>query len=397
MTVQTWILTDAEDNIELTDFTIDHTKIDAADSVAANNQRWSIKKRTLHGGRREGVSIIEIDNGSFRFSVIPTRGMGIWKANVGDVTLGWNSPVNGPVHPQFVPLTDPSGLGWLEGFDELLVRCGLINNGAPDFDEQHRLRHPLHGHIANLPAHRVTVSVNDETGEIAVTGDVDETRFLFQKLRMTATVTTQLDENGFEIHDEICNRSAVPTEIQMLYHFNIGTPQLDPGSELIIPVKTTVPRDSRAAENVETWATYPPEEPGYAEQVYFHELIDNNTDNTQVLLKKSDGQTGVAVAFDRRQLPHFTQWKNTAAQIDGYVTGLEPGTNFPNSRTYEGQQNRFTTIAPNQIEPFDLQFQWLANAAAVAEVETKIAQQQAGIPKKIHQHPQPNWCEETAT
>ena len=49
--------------------------------------------------------------------------------------LGWKSPVHGPVHPNFVPLNEPSGLGWLDGFDELFVRCGLESNGAPDFDD----------------------------------------------------------------------------------------------------------------------------------------------------------------------------------------------------------------------------------------------------------------------
>ena len=52
------------------------------------------------------------------------------------VEVGWQSPVDGPVHPQFVPLADPSGLGFLDGFDELIVRCGLESNGAPEFDER---------------------------------------------------------------------------------------------------------------------------------------------------------------------------------------------------------------------------------------------------------------------
>ena len=34
---------------------------------------------------------------------------------------------------------EPSGLGWLDGFDELLVRCGLESNGAPEFDADGRV------------------------------------------------------------------------------------------------------------------------------------------------------------------------------------------------------------------------------------------------------------------
>ena len=90
-------------------------------SPRRTGQGVSAKRRTLRGGVSEGVDTIEIDNGKFRFVVVPTRGMGLWKAWLGKIEIGWKSPVQGPVHPQFVPITDPSGLGWLEGFDELIV------------------------------------------------------------------------------------------------------------------------------------------------------------------------------------------------------------------------------------------------------------------------------------
>ncbi|NOY28743.1 MAG: DUF4432 family protein [Planctomycetes bacterium] len=106
----------------------------------------------------DGVQVIEVDTGRMRLSILPTRGMGIWRAELPDgERLGWKSPVHGPVHPKFVPLTDPSGLGWLDGFDELVVRCGLESNGGPAFDEENgRLVYPLHGRIANRPAHHVS-------------------------------------------------------------------------------------------------------------------------------------------------------------------------------------------------------------------------------------------------
>ena len=117
------MLTDTEHGIHEADFEKTQTR---------GEQACSVKRRTLHGGVREGVDTIEIDNGKFRFIVVPTRGMGLWKGWLGKTEIGWQSPVKGPVHPQFVPLTDPSGLGWLEGFDELMCRCGLESNGAPD-------------------------------------------------------------------------------------------------------------------------------------------------------------------------------------------------------------------------------------------------------------------------
>src|SRR4029079_6899359 len=62
---------------------------------------WSIRKRTLRGGLRDGVDLVEVDNGALSFSVLPTRGMGIWRGRYRSISLGWQAPVIGPVHPQF--------------------------------------------------------------------------------------------------------------------------------------------------------------------------------------------------------------------------------------------------------------------------------------------------------
>ena len=55
-----------------------------------------------------------------------------------------------------------SGLGWLSGFDELMCRCGLENNGAPEFNANGSLRYGLHGRIANTPAHHVELTVDGD-------------------------------------------------------------------------------------------------------------------------------------------------------------------------------------------------------------------------------------------
>ena len=84
------------------------------------------------------------------------------------------------MHPSLVNLGEPSGLGWLDGFDEMLARCGLESNGAPDFDEEtNQLKHPLHGRIANRPAHEVTLTIDTDKKEMTLVGVVEETRFHF--------------------------------------------------------------------------------------------------------------------------------------------------------------------------------------------------------------------------
>src|SRR5437899_11106 len=156
---------------------------------------FSVGKRIWRGGLSEGVMSVEIATDKMAMVVLPTRGMGIWYITPADPELkwlGWQSPVRGPVHPAFVDLGEPSGLGWLDGFNEFFVRCGLESNGAPDFDPKTgRLTYPLHGRIANRPAHEVELTVDTDKQEISLRGVVEETRFHFLKLRMTSTITTK--------------------------------------------------------------------------------------------------------------------------------------------------------------------------------------------------------------
>ena len=91
---------------------------------------WSISKRTLRGGLSDGVDLIEVNNGALSISVLPTRGMGLWRGSYKGIELGWRSPVAWPVNPGLVNLTERNGLGWLNGFNEMLCRCGLAFNGS---------------------------------------------------------------------------------------------------------------------------------------------------------------------------------------------------------------------------------------------------------------------------
>ncbi|HEX3870631.1 MAG TPA: DUF4432 family protein, partial [Pirellulales bacterium] len=175
--MKTWTLTDVANDVHVENLHVNAGELGLTGSL-------SIRKRTLHGGLREGVEVVEIDNGALRFTVVPTRGMGLWRAALGPLDVGWQSPVQGPVHPAFVPLFEPSGIGWLSGFDELLVRCGLESNGAPQFTDGGHLQYPLHGRIANLPAHHVEASFDPQSRTLAVTGVVDEARLFGSKLRL---------------------------------------------------------------------------------------------------------------------------------------------------------------------------------------------------------------------
>ncbi len=347
--------------------------------------------RRLVGGLSDGVLVTQLSNGPVEIDVVPTRGMGIAEVRFAGLRIGWDSPVPGPVHPAWVPLSEPSGLGWLDGFDEWLVRCGLHSNGAPEFNEHGQLAHPLHGRIANQPAHRVDVAIGQDGRAIELTGLVDEVRFHFQKLRLTSTVRMNVGEPRFQIHDQIRNLSAGPATVQLLYHINFGPPLLGAGAELVAPAKRVVPRNEHSAQAIRQWNRYNGPQTGFPEEVYFVELASETDGQTLVVLKSADGQLGVGLRFNVAQLPCFTQWKNTTSLEDGYVTGLEPGTNFPNPRSFEEGHGRVVTLAPGASADFVIDVELANDATAVQRLADEATRLHAGTTEILNK-PLADWC-----
>lgn len=385
MAKQTWTLVDIENQPDTDDFSIGDAE------VAGAPPKFFVRKHTLRGGLREGVDEIRVHNGRLEISILPTRGMGLWKAWLGnELSLGWTSPIRGPVHPSYVPLMDPSGLGWLEGFDELLCRCGAESNGAPDFHENGALAFPLHGRLANRPAHFVEVVVDGD--EIQIRGQVLEARFHFAKMMLTTTIRTRFNQPGLIVDDEITNLSASEVEMQMLYHTNLGLPLLEAGAEVLVPATEVVPRTEWAAEGVGHWSTYSEPSAGMPERVYLMKLNSDHEGETQVLLRNASATRGVSLNWNVGQLPCFTLWKNETALADGYVTGLEPGTNFPNPRSFEGKQGRVVKIAGGATYRMKLGLTVHNDAAGVKQAENSIARIQGDRKPTLHDAPQPNWC-----
>lgn len=362
------------------------------EQVGGGAKGYHIRKRSHRGGLAEGVEAVEVDNGRLAFEVIPTRGMGIRWARRENFEFKWDSPVPGPVHPQFVPIAEPSGLGWLDGFDELFVRCGLESNGAPEFDDQGRVKYPLHGRIANKPAESVEAVVNDQTGEIQLIGRVSEVRFHFFKLWLQTTIATRTGESAIRIRDEITNASESPTTFQMLYHVNFGHPLLDAGSRVIAPAKTIVPRNAHAASSIKVWDSYQAPEPGSEEQVYFFALNAATDGRTQTLLRNAHGTHGASLVFNVQQLPCFSLWKNTTGLKDGYVTGLEPGTNYPNPRSYETKQGRVVTLQPGSTAVLEIELHCHTTKEEVQAAERAIAAIQGDKQPQVFDAPQEGWC-----
>jgi hypothetical protein len=99
------------------------------------------------------------------------------------------------------------------------------------------------------------------------------------------------------------------------------------------------------------------------------------------------GDKAAVLRFDLSQLPYFTQWKNCAALVDGYVTAMEPCTAFPSKKPDERAAGRVIVLEPGEERRFELEIETHIGELAVQEVVREIAEIQQGTTKALHPGP----------
>jgi len=287
----------------------------------------------------------------------------------------------------------------LQGFDEWMCRCGLASFGPPvkdvivdDEGNSSEADLTLHGRIANTPANRVELEVT--TGNppvLTVVGVVEEAMLFFPQLRLTTRISTEVGSNRITVSDEIVNLKDTPAEFEILYHCNFGPPFMAAGSRLVSPTRRVAPRDPLSGEGMANVFEYGPPVPGFVEQVYWHSLASDADGNSLILLRNADGDRGAVLRFNVNELPCFTQWKNTAAISEGYVTGLEPGTAFPNPKTFERSRGRIITLEPGERYHADVTVEVHTTPDGVSSVEDEVTALLDGVDPEICPAPLPEW------
>jgi hypothetical protein len=210
-------------------------------------------------------------------------------------------------------------------------------------------------------------------------------------LRLKSTIETTAGSNRLTIIDEVTNLAGVPGELELLYHINVGRPFLEQGARFMAPTISVAPRDRAAADGIDSYLTYAAPVAGYAEQVYFFDLAADRQGRTQTLLCNARGDKGLALNFAKRELPYFILWKNTQAEADGYVTGLEPATNFPNVKRFEREQGRVISLPPGGRHRAQLEITVHNAAEEVLKAEREISELQKGHEPKVHPAPWGKW------
>jgi hypothetical protein len=351
----------------------DFWETEAAKVTPGCRHKWWVRKSVLKGGRQEGVDQIIVNSGAMEIVLCPTRGMGIIQVSAGDVVLKWDSPVKEIVNPQFVNLNSRGGLGWLEGFNEFMCRCGLESNGHPGTDkfinnvgDEAEMELTLHGKIANIPARNVEVIVDRKPPyAVHIKGHVDEKLLFGPKLELHTELIVIPGETSFQLVDEIRNVGAQEQEFEILYHANFGNPLLEEGAQVVASVKSVKPFNEHAAAGLDAWNVYAKPTTGFVEQVYLLELNGDDDNNTTALLRNRAADKAATISWSLDELPYLTVWKNTGALADGYVTGIEPGTNYPNNRSVERQAGRVPKLEPGESHKMTLKFGLHSGSKAV--------------------------------
>ena len=386
------VLTSVRDGIH-----VDSWRVTSRELGLESGAGFSVEKLILHGGKQEGVDLIVIDNGRLRIRVIPTRGMGVLDVKTGDIRLGWDSPVKEVVHPRHVNLHDRGGLGWLEGFNEWLVRCGLEFAGQPGKDsfinnlgETAQMDLTLHGKIANTPASQVEVLIDDAPPyRIRVRGRIDERMFYGPKLELWTEIATQPGSSGFTVSDQLTNHGSYDQEFQLIYHANYGPPLLEKGARFVGPVSRVYPFNEHAARDVEAFDRYAAPKIGFVEQVYTLYPLADEQGRTTVALHNQNATRAVSMSFSVEQLPYLTLWKNTNSLEEGFVTGIEPGTGFTYNRRVERQFERVPKLRPGETRSFHLEVAIHLSPGEVQKVLERIAKIQGDRKRVLEPAPQP--------
>ena len=314
---------------------------------------------TFNDGAAKNVRAVRVSTGGgLVFTILPDRGMDIWRAEYLGQTFSWLSPC-GPKAPEHLEHGD---LAWLRNWPGgLLTGTGLQNVGSPcDYNGEH---HTLHGRLSNLPAGDVSIQhIHDDQGHhIEISGTVCDAAVFGINLELKRTIRCTAGLNEIQIQDTITNCGFRPSPAQILYHINLGWPLLSENSVLIAQPHDIQPRNEEAAAHIKTWDQAEAPQAGFQEQCFYHDLPADEEGYAKMSLCNPVNGLCFTLSYCKKELPVFTQWKQMGQ--GEYVMGLEPGTCHPEGLAEEDAKfhnlrilnhgESFTTHLSLEISLFD--------------------------------------------
>ena len=335
------------------------------------SQLFGIKEYTLTGGKAGGVRAFDIHNSTgLAFTVLADRCLDIGKLTVKGVNCSYLSKT-GIVSPMYYNGSDSSF--FRNFYVGLLTTCGLRNVGASSNDNGEFFG--IHGLISNTPGEEVCASTvwEDDTPVMTISGQMREARFFGENMLLKRKIRCPYNENRIIIDDCVENRGFKSELLMLLYHFNLGYPLLDEDAILRSPAGGTVtPRDAEAAKGQHTWQQMQAPTPGYAEQVFYHDLKTDAEGNTCVALVNHRLELGIAFHFNKKQFFNLAQWKQMGE--GEYVLGIEPSNCYVGGRFDPRNKDILQYIAPGESKNFHVEIEIVTGSQNIYLLENQIKQ-----------------------
>jgi hypothetical protein len=286
--------------------------------------------------------------------------MDISVAEYKGMSLAWRS-AQGDVHPSHF---DPKGIGWLRSFPGgLMTGCGLTTAGAPSVDAGEELG--IHGRLSNLPASNAQVKTewDGDRCVFRVSGSMRESIPFKDNLVLFRTIEVELGKSTITLHDRVVNKGFRQSPLMMLYHVNLGWPLLDDGADVHVNARSMKPRDAEAEKGTALATSIPAPISGYKEQVFYHDLIPDNSGIASAMLANRKLGLGLFVQHRQKELPRFIQWKMVAE--GEYVLGFEPANCLVEGRAKERERGTLQFLEPGEGREFLVRIGVLDGLAAI--------------------------------
>lgn len=117
------------------------------------------------------------------------------------------------------------------------------------------------------------------------------------------------------------------------------------------------------------------------------ELLGGKDGYARAMLVNKSLDKAVAHIFSIKELPYFTLWKNTAAEENGYVVGLEPGTGFPNTKCFERKNGRIIRLGSKEKYRVQFNVSVYLGKSSVKEAIDRVESIRDGVKPIIYKEP----------
>ncbi len=331
--------------------------IDGFDKVSNTAQLGGIETAVLDNGAGRGVRVAWVNTGSaLRYKVVIDRAMDIGDAFFGAYSLAWISR-GGVTPPLPTALYDAD---WLQTFSGgLVTTCGLSHIGIPETDENGR--RGLHGRISTQPAEIIAVEQPDPASgrtRMSLTGVIRETGAFGPHLELRRTISSELGTAQLRIEDRVINRGNTTVPHMLLYHCNLGYPLVDEGARICwegaLRSRGQAQDDAIFAGTHDCHVCPAPmaAHAGTGEACGFITPEAGVDGLCRAGICNTALDLGLQMEFDGAHLPCLTNWQHWGA--GEYVTGLEPGTNFPVGQKAAREGGQLIYLEPGEAREYDL-------------------------------------------